>query len=295
MSAVSLVINPAAGGGSCGRKVDGWIDRLRTAGVDVEAHRTRRPGDAVEIAEQLAHNGVDAVIAVGGDGTLHEVANGLMQFDGPRPALGVLPLGTGNSFARDFGQHDAEQAFRALVSGKRREVDILQVAHAEGQLYSLNLVSLGFVAEVGGLTNRRFKPLGPLGYVAATVVTVARLSSPVIPIRVGERSDARPAVFLCFCNSQYTGGAMQMAPAADPSDGLLDVIRVGHMGRLRLLRLFPRIFKGTHVAAPEIEASTAVRVDFDLDQAIPALVDGEALNLQLERIEVLPAALEWVG
>lgn len=292
---IVAIVNPAAGGGRCGRTVGPWLDRMREAGLEIEERRTTGPGDAIELARAAAEAGADAVVAVGGDGTLHEVVNGLMAAEGPRPALGILPLGTGNSFARDFGLHEPEVAFRALVAAARRPVDVLRVDHRDGQLFSINLVSLGFVAEVGDLTNRRFKGLGPLGYVVATVITVARLHSPVIPVSIGGERDDRPSVFLCFCNSQFTGGAMQMAPSADAGDGKLDVIRVGQMGRRRLLQLFPRIFQGTHVQAPEIEEGRAERVELHLSGPIPALIDGESRSLDLRSVGVVPGALELVA
>ncbi len=289
---LALVVNPAAGGGRCGRRADRFVARLRDRGVSVTRVDTAGPGDAARLAAERPEA---AVVAVGGDGTLHEVVNGLMARDRPRPALGLLPLGTGNSFARDFGIDDPERAFDALVRGERRPVDVLRVDRDGGALFSVNLVSLGFVAEVGDLTNRRFKALGPAGYVLATLVTVARLRPSSIPVTVGGARDDRPGVFLCFCNSQYTGGSMRMAPSADPADGALDIVRVGPMSRRRLLRLFPRIFDGTHVSAPEIETSRAERVELHLDRPIPALVDGEALSLRLRAVEVVPAALELVA
>lgn len=289
-----LIVNPAAGGGRCAARADAVVERLRAAGQDVVVHRTGGPGDAVALARRAAEDGATLVVAVGGDGTLHEVVNGLLAAPGARPELGILPLGTGNSFARDFGLHDASVAERALLGSARRAVDVLRVRHATGELYSINLVSLGFVADVGDVTNRRFKALGSLGYVAGTFVALARMKRPVVPIEVDAApEDRRPAVFLCFCNSQYTGGAMRMAPAADPGDGALDVIRVGPMGRARLLWLFPRIFQGTHVRAPEIEASVGRSVRL-AGGSLPVLVDGEALRLDLREVAVSPGALSLV-
>lgn len=292
---VALIVNPAAGGGRCGTRADAVVERLRGAGLDVAVRRTTGPGDAVAFARLEAERGADRVVAVGGDGTLHEVVNGLLQVPGTKAELAILPLGTGNSFARDFGLQDPIVAEKALTTGAARPIDALRVRHAGGELFSVNLVSLGFVADVGDVTNRRFKRLGAVGYVAGTFVAVARMKRPVVPIAVdGGADDARPAVFLCFCNSQYTGGAMRMAPAADPTDGQLDVIRVGTMGRSRLLWLFPRIFKGTHVEAREIEATRGRTVTLRSDGPLAVLVDGEALQLELREVAVAPGALRLV-
>ncbi len=291
---VALIVNPTAGGGRCGSRAADAATRLRAAGLEVSVSTTAGAGHAVALAREAAESGATTVVAVGGDGTLHEVVNGLLAA-GARPNLAILPFGTGNSFARDFGLHDPVVAERALIDGASRRIDALRVTHTGGELFSINLVSLGFVADVGDVTNRRFKALGALGYVAGTFVAVARMKRPVWPIEVDAApEDRRPSVFLCFCNSQYTGGAMHMAPAADTSDGSLDVIRVGTMGRARLLWLFPRIFKGTHVEAPEIEATRGRSVKLRGGAPIAVLVDGEALRLDLREVAVAPGALSLV-
>lgn len=283
---ITVIVNPAAGGGRAGRRVDALLadfpglNRLDTTG----------PGHATTLA---ATADADVVVAAGGDGTLHEVANGLV---GRSVALGVLPVGTGNSFCRDFGLHEPQAAVAALLRGAARPVDLLRIAHADGQLHAINLVGLGFSAQAGALVNRRFKALGAVGYVAGVVATLARLQVPVHPMACdGGPFDARPAVLVSLCNSRCTGGTMVMAPSARPDDGLLDVIRVGSMSRTRFLSAFPRIFAGTHVAMPEVEASVAKAVAFDLPGPVDVMVDGEVLRLALRTVDVVPGALRFVA
>jgi YegS/Rv2252/BmrU family lipid kinase len=273
-----------------------WAQRLTSAGLSADVRRTEGPGHATTLARQAAAQGAKLVVAVGGDGTLYEVVNGLMSGQPGTPALGILPLGTGNSFARDFDLHTPEKAFEALVRGGRRPVDVVRATHRDGHLYYINLLSVGFTAEAGGLTNRRFKGLGAAGYVAAVVVCVARLALPRFPhaLDSGDVDDA-PCVLLSFSNSQYTGGQMRMAPEADPTDGLLDVVRVGPMGRRRLLTVFPRIFSGAHVQAEEIDVRRTKRVDFSMQGPAEVMVDGEVLSLQLKSLVVIPAAVDLVS
>jgi diacylglycerol kinase (ATP) len=290
-----LIVNPAAGGGRARTLIPGVVARLRAAGYTPIVHETTGPGDATQIAARLAAEGCAKIACAGGDGTSFEVLNGLFPRapDAPRPALLAIPLGTGNSFLRDFGVTSTEAALDAIAAGRRRVVDVVRADHTDGSFVLLNLISLGFVSEVGALTNRRFKPLGAAGYTVATVLGVARLRHVVLPIRLdGGPTDARPCVFLSFNNSRYTGGTMEMAPGADPSDGLLDVIRVGPMGRLELLATFPKIYQGRHLEHPLNEAARARQVDFDLPGPVDLMVDGEVLRHQLTRLTVLPGALE---
>jgi len=292
------IVNGAAGGGRCRSRADLALNRLRDHGLELEVHFTHAAGHATELAREAWSRGARRFLAFGGDGTSYEVVNGLFPLaEGePAPTLGILPLGTGNSFLRDFGITTEEAAFDALTSGRMRDVDVVRVTHAEGVLHYINIFGLGFTAAAGGLMNRHFKALGNAGYVAAVCVEVMRLKHPVDAIRVdGGDVDERPAVFLSFCNSRYTGGTMMMAPDADPADGKLDIIRAGALNRRGLLAAFPRIFSGTHIDHENVEQSLAGRVEFVQPRLQDVMIDGEVLRLSVESLEVLPGALRLMA
>lgn len=288
------VVNTAAGGGRCRARFDGAYRRLTEGGLVVEPHFTDGPGHAIELIHEAYVAGRRRFLAVGGDGTGYEAVNGLFADDrAPEGAvLGILPLGTGNSFLRDFGVLSEEAAIAAILRGKTREVDVVRCEHGAGVLHYMNLLSIGFTARVGALTNERFKGLGSAGYVAAVLASLARLEHPVDPVALdsGPR-DARPAVFLTFSNSQYTGGAMHMAPHASTSDGKLDVIRAGELGRLAIATTLPKIFTGKHVHKAGVEESQVARVDFLEPREQDVMIDGEVLRLTLHNLEVRRAAL----
>jgi diacylglycerol kinase (ATP) len=291
---VYAILNPNAGGGAAGRRFPKIRPKLVNTFPDLEVATTTGPGHATELARQAWANGARTVLVIGGDGTAFEVLNGLFPIEGPdRPTLGYLPLGTGNSFVRDFDVFNAAGALRALERGTRRPVDVVRITHDGGSLYYVNLCSLGFSASAGELTNRRFKRLGAAGYIAAVLVTLARLEHPTFPIRLDEGEwDRRPTALLSFSNSGFTAGSMNMAPGADPSDGHVDVIRVGPLGRGRFLATFPKIFAGTHTQSPSIEHHLATRVDLDLDGPVDCMIDGEIIRIRPSRIDVLHHALD---
>src|SRR5690606_7251064 len=164
-------------GGRCEARLKALLPRIPGA---VECAWTEGPGPATSPARRAAVDGADRGVAGGGDGTLCEVGNGLFESD-RRPALGVLPLGTGTSFARDFGVHEPEPALRALRGDGRRPVDVVRVVHRDGVLHYVNLLSVGFTAAAGALTNRRFKRFGPSGYVLAVLASLVRLEHPRFP------------------------------------------------------------------------------------------------------------------
>lgn len=299
MTRYFAIVNPNAGGGRSGARANAALDALRRRGIDVEAVRTSRAGHAVELAREAYARGEHRILAVGGDGTAHEIVNGALpraREQGTSLTLGMLPLGTGNSFLRDFGITSGDAALEALVRGREHPVDVNRLEHAAGTLFSFNIVGLGFSATVGALTNRRYKPLGPAGYVVGVVQTTMTLDYPVYPLRVdGGALDERPVILLSFSNSQCTAGAMKMAPRADVSDGQLDVIRIGKMSRRRFLPAFPSIFRGEHVKKDGVEQTRARRVDFAIDRDVDCMIDGEIVSLTPRSIEVLPKAITVVA
>lgn len=293
------IVNPAAGGGRSRKLLTPALDRLRTGGITVEVVETHATGAATEIARAAYARGVRNFIAVGGDGTSHEVVNGLFPQapEGERPTLGFLPLGTGNSFLRDFSDRGVEYAIESLLAHRRRTCDVLRLKHRSGVLHYINLLSMGFAADVATLRARRFSAWGEPGYVASIFLTLARFKRRPFPVRVDgeERFDDRRCLFLTFNNSKFTGGTMMIAPTAEISDGLIEYVRWGPIGRLGLIRNLPGLYDGTHINHPLAERNAVRRVEFNLDAPVDVMVDGEVLTLHCEEISVLPGALDVVA
>ena len=289
------IVNPAAGGGRCGKLAGPALDRLRTAGVSIEAHETRGPGDGIQLARDAYRAGFRRFLAVGGDGTSYEIVNGLFPeaLDGERPQLAFLPLGTGNSFLRDFSTRGAGHA-EALLAGRSRDCDVLRMAHKGGVLYYINLLSVGFAADVAFLRHERFQRYGELGYLLALFTCLARLDRRPFPLRVDSQAeyDRRSCLFLTFNNSRFTGGKMMIAPDADPSDGLIEYVRWGPIGRLGLIANLHTLYTGTHVKHPLASRQAARQIEFQLEAPVHVMVDGEVLKLECQKLEVLPRALE---
>jgi diacylglycerol kinase family enzyme len=318
------IINPAAGGGRCRELVAPALARLRSAGIAVETAETNGPGHATAIARDAYGHGFRRFLAVGGDGTSYEIVNGLfpesrLQTSDVRPkeisaddeaaaggnarvpTLGFLPLGTGNSFLRDFSDPKAsdrglEYAMRAIETRQSRACDVFRLTHSGGEIYYINLASVGFAADVAALRHRRFVTLGHVGYLAAIFVSLARLKRRPFPVRVNGQGefDRRRCLFLTFNNSKFTGGTMMIAPDAQTSDGLIEYVRWGPIDRLGLLRNLSTLYDGTHTRHPLAERQAARSVEFSLTEPVDVMVDGEVLTLDLRAIEVLPSALRVV-
>jgi diacylglycerol kinase (ATP) len=289
------VVNPAAGGGRSVRQAAEAVRELRAAGLDVVVEETRAAGDATRIVRDAYRAGMRHFIGVGGDGTGFEIVNGLFPeaLEGGRPSLGFLPLGTGNSFLRDFTSEGASYSKQALLDGKHRPCDVIRLRCKERDVYYINILSLGFVADVCTVANKRFKRFGEAGYGLGVMVTVAGLECKPIPMTCEGRPAMRePLAFVSMSNSRFTGGKMMMAPGADCADGLVDVIAVGKLGRRSLLATFPKIFDGSHVQHPAVSAFRTRSIEFDLPGPVDAMIDGEVISLWPERLEVLHHALD---
>jgi diacylglycerol kinase (ATP) len=290
------ILNPAAGGGRCGRLAPAAFEQLRRQSVEIDVRETHSPGEATQITRTARAAGELNFLAVGGDGTAFEIVNGLFPAkpSEPRPRLGLLPLGTGNSFLRDFIPPVERPSATRLSIAAVRTVDVIRLAHAGGELYYINLLTLGFASDVAALANRRFKRWGELGYILSVMFCLARMDRRPFPVRADADAefDRRPCLFLAFSNSKFTGGRMMIAPHADATDGLIEYVRWGPINRLGLLRTFPRLFDGTHIDHPLASRRQIRRVEFSLDAPVNATVDGESLRLECRSLEILPGALD---
>ena len=293
-----VVVNPAAGGRRCRKLVGPALERLRAGGLKLEVVETSRPGDATHFARDYYGRGYRRFLAVGGDGTSYEIVNGLFPgaANGEAPALGFLPLGTGNSFLRDFTNRGVEGAMEALLARRTRACDVLRMRHREGTIHYINLLSVGFAADVNATRSRSFAGWGEAGYFLSIFLRLAQLRRRPFPLRVDSEpsADTRPCLFLTFNNSKFTGGTMMIGPNAEVDDGLIEYVRWGPIGRVGLIRNLSTLYDGTHVRHPMAERRAARRVDFELDGPVDVMVDGEALTLHLEVLDVLPSALRVV-
>jgi diacylglycerol kinase (ATP) len=298
-AAYLAIVNPAAGGGRSRKMLGPALERMRVGGIAVDVVETQGVGDATRIAREAYGHGRRNFIAVGGDGTSYEVVNGLFPEAeaAERPTLGFLPLGTGNSFLRDFSDRGVEHAIKSLIAGRTQACDVLRLRHRAGVIYYINLLSVGFAADVATLRARRFSRHGQLGYLISIFMGLARLHRRPFPVRadVETEFDRRRCLFLTFNNSKFTGGTMMIAPKAEVNSGLIEYVRWGAIGRLGLIRNLPKLYDGTHIAHPLAECKSVKRVEFDLEAPVDVMVDGEVLTLHCEELDVLPGALNVVA
>jgi diacylglycerol kinase (ATP) len=285
-----LVHNPTAGGGRARRLLPAVVERLTAGGFEVERHETRSLEDA-RLAACEAAGAVDAVVAMGGDGTVGACAAGLADA-GPAAtaALGVVPAGGGNDAARSLGLPARDPLAAAGLLGRlrRRPADLATVA---GRAY-LNVAGAGFDSEVNRLANQR---LGWAGnrprYVGAVLAQLVVGRTAAFELVLDGRTLPLRGWLVAVANGPSYGGGMRVAPQAGLDDGLLDVVVIHDIGKLEFLRTFPKVFSGRHVEHPAVAIHRAARVDLDADRTLAVYADGEPAGTLPASFQVRPAAI----
>lgn len=290
------IVNPAAGGGRCGRRYPVAVERLRQAGFDVTVRETRAQGDGIPLARQGFEEGYRNFVAGGGDGTAFEVINGFFpaaRESGESVRLGFLPLGTGNAFLQDFTKERITYALHCLIDDQRREVDVVALHHRDGVYYFINLIGFGLPADVTVRAAGGLKRLGALGYILGVFLSVARMTYRKLPLRLADGTFLdQPVAQLTVSNSRFTANGMLIAPQAELQDGKIDVVSVAPMGRFELVRSFPTIFRGTHVELDKVSVHQSESVEFEVEHEIELMIDGEIRRVVPQRIEVCRRALD---
>jgi diacylglycerol kinase (ATP) len=285
-----VILNPAAGRGRVRREWPRMAEDLAAAGVAFEVMETKVPGQAVELAERAGRH-YGAVIAAGGDGTVHEVANGLLRARGGA-AFGVLPMGSGDDFAKMLPARDAIERLAAPMA---MAFDAGVIRSGSGVRYFANGMDIGFGAH--GAYNIRKVPrmfTGLAAYLGAIALTMLRY--PTLSVRLQLDDDTptqRTTAMTAVMNGRALGGSFLACPDARVDDGALDVMVAEGVGRLDILGLVPKFMRGTHVRDPRIRLARARRVTIESDTPLLVEADGEIAFEHARRleIEVLPGAL----
>ena len=293
-----VIVNPVAGANATYRKWPKISSLLHHIGLPFEFQYTEGVGHAIELAREAVNNGCRFLVAVGGDGTVHEVANGiLLSKELNEATIGIISTGTGGDFIRSAGiDRDYIKACSSLTGTRRRLIDVGVVEyHKDGQghrRFFINSSGVGFDAAVAETSNRLPKFLGgTIPYIIGLLKSLAGYKNKPVTISMGDKIESKRILSVVVANGRYFGGGMRVAPLADIDDGLLDVITVGDMGKLELLKAFPTIYKGTHIHHPKVEMEKTTRVRIESTEKFLVHADGEFLGEGPVSFELIPSAL----
>jgi YegS/Rv2252/BmrU family lipid kinase len=291
---IKLIANPIAGRGKGGKVLPQVREALSRAGLEFSEALTTKPLEAIDLARQAAEEGYKLVVAMGGDGTSHEVANGILSSGNSEVALGLIPIGTGNDFADMFDTPtDLAQVAHRLWEGKTRLIDVGRV----NDRYFVNVLGTGFDALVSiqALKIQHVLRGFPL-YLAAVFITLKEYQIPHITVEFDGERLSMPMTMINVANGKREGGGFLIAPDAQNDDGIFDICLARGLGRLGILRLLPEVIKGTHVDKEPVTMAKAKRVILDSPDPLPVHADGEIIYTDAHHleIEIIPRRLRVI-
>jgi YegS/Rv2252/BmrU family lipid kinase len=296
-----VIVNPAAGASSTRRKWPIISRLLNRIGLPFDFEYTEGVGHAIELARLAASNGYRYLVAVGGDGTVNEVANGILHStNAATTALGIVSTGTGSDFIRSVGiSRDYTTACSALTGSRRLSIDAGVVEYQnKGQTlerFFINTAGVGFDAAAVRETERMPKHFGgTIPYIAGVLRALLTYKNKPVVIRVGDEVGSYRVLDVAVANGGYLGGGMHIAPEAELSDSLLDVVIVGDMGKLEFLKEFPTVYKGTHINHPKVAMKKGTHITIESPEPTMVYADGELLGECPASFRVVPGALSIV-
>lgn len=281
----ALLIKPTIKQSRRGREI---LTSLKDLGA-IELAGTNIPTLRTELMSlQSIHKDL-VVVACGGDGTVHLAVNSLPDMQIP---VAVVPLGTGNDFARFIGIKSPAEGLRVLSTGRASAMDHGSISLLNGQTKKfVGVASCGFDAQVNERANTYRGPAGTLKYLAALLVELSRLSTHELEILIsGEAARNKKMTLVAIGNTSSYGGGMKMCPTANANDGLLEVTFVAKVSRRVLLRVLPKVFWGTHVKHPLVTQTSCARIEIG-GQAFPVYADGERVGVGPVSVHVVPGGL----
>jgi diacylglycerol kinase (ATP) len=291
-----FLVNPASANGSTGRRWAEMAHRAATRGLEGDVHFSERPGQLGELARAAADAGAKLLVVVGGDGSVNEVANGIVGRDDVEVA--VIPRGTGWDLARTFAiPHSLDGAIDVALTGRGRPIDLGRATYhawegGEAQLYFANVASAGMSGAIAQRANDTTKAFGgKASYLWATLAVFARWQNSVLRISVDGESRTGRMHDVVVANGRNFGGGMIICPEAEPDDGLFDVLTIGDLTKRDLLVTLPKTYRGRHLPHPKAELLRGAMVTVDSDATLPIELDGEQPGTTPARFEIVPRAL----
>ena len=293
-----IIVNPVAGAKTTYRKWPHISELLQSGGMPFEYQYTEGIGHAIELAREATASGYQFLVAVGGDGTVNEVANGILQSnDSSEATIGIISTGTGGDFIRTAGiTKDYIKACASICGSKKRMIDVGVVEYIKNgqseRRYFINSAGIGFDAQAIEAASHLPKIFGgTVPYVLGLLQSVVSYKNKQVNVSMDEGCEQKRVLTMVMANGCYFGGGMCIAPQADIYDGLFDVVSVGDINKLELLKTFPKIYKGTHTTHPAVKVERASSVEIKSQERVFIEADGEFIGECPASFKIIPAAL----
>lgn len=292
---MALIANPLAAGGRSFKRLAPYIlKRLNDHKIDYQLFISQFDQHVVQLSRELDPQRYDAIVCIGGDGTNFQMLNGLLSGKRPTklPPLAIIPIGRGNSFAKDLAINNIDEAIAAIVVNQHRAIDLCSYTQGEELFYFANLMGFGFVTDVA-IMAQKFSYLGDISYVIGVLLKTLNLTCYEMEIEIDGQFSREKNCFVEICNSRYTGGKMLMAPLAKIDDGFFDVVITSPLSRRSLISTFPKLFKGTHYQNQAVRFVKAKCVHIKTNPSKVLLPDGEIQNHTPTTVKICPQLVRY--
>ena len=292
MAKYYITVNPHGGAKKGLHILDKVMPIFNNANAEITIIETEYAGHSRDLARDVDMSGYDGFCCIGGDGTMHEVVNGLMtRSDNLRFPIGLITGGTGNAFMHDLDCLDPVNAAERIIAGNRRPIDILK-CDANGIIYySFNIVGWGMPTDVNNLAEK-IRWMGNQRYNVASIIEVIRHRKRFAELEVDDDMIHADFEFIMGCNTIHTGKGMKMAPSAKLDDGLIDLIIVRKVSRIKLLQLFPKVFSGNHIGDPAVDCRQVNEFTIKPNNQNTLNIDGEMLGSTPINVKLLQKEIE---
>jgi len=295
-----MIVNPVSGNGRTAQRWAGIEERLRIEGAQFDVEFTREPGHATNLARDAVAAGYRTIVAVGGDGTLNEVVNGLIVDDraGPEVKLGIIPAGTGSDFGRGIGlPRDPLEAALRLLKAEPRWFDLGQATCKLGEgtnvRYFVNVAGLGFDGAVCDRVNRSGKALGgTIPYLTSVVLTLFAYRNKRVHWTLDGQPRDEVLNSVIVANAHYFGGGMKISPNSKTDDGVFHVITLGDWGKAEFLATVPRVYNGTHLTHPKVKEYVGREITVKADDRMFLQAEGDLFGEAPATFRILPRAIQ---
>ncbi len=292
MKKLYLTVNPFGGHKKGPKILKEVIPLFNENNIQLNVIETEYAGHNKKIAMEVDMNGYDGFCCIGGDGTMSEVINGVMnRKDLNRFPLGLITGGTGNSFMHDINCLDPIEATKRIIDGKRRKIDIFSCKTPDKLFYGFNILGWGIPTDANLLADK-MRWIGSQRYNLASILEVLSHRKRFARVSIDNNSIASDFAFIIGCNTIHTGKGMKMAPLARLDDGLIDLIIVRKVSRFKLLKLFPKVFAGNHISDPGVDYRQVKKFSILPEKDRQLNIDGEVLGTTPVEVEVLPQEIE---
>ena len=283
-----LVVNPE-GGLKKGISILKEVQPLfKKASIELNILKTEYSGHAEVYANTIEYLGYDGICAIGGDGTMSELINGMLKRkDGEKLPIGLIPGGTGNSLMHDLDCLEPKKAVKRIIQGKIKPIDIAKVDANGVSFFAFNIIGWGLATDAGRLAEK-LRVFGGLRYNIASIIEVIRGKKRIAKLIIGNEVIEEDFVFIIACNTVYTGKAMKMAPNSKLDDGKIDLIIVRKSKKIKLLKLFPKLFTGEHVKSKLVEYRQVQKFSIIPDENSSLNIDGELIGITPVHVTMEP-------